>query len=190
MSKQKTESICQWQGRIVQAYSDTWQWEGQVLTFDRVMHPGGVAILALNDQRQVAMLRQYRPCLDQWLYELPAGKREVNEDPFVTAQRELKEEIGATAQYWQPLGRVYASPGVFTEEILFYLAYDLTLGDNALESGECLSVEWWSYGQCLAKMRSGALCDAKTLSALFSLQVVDVEIVKSFLNHNSLEAGG
>lgn len=185
---QKIQSLCHWQGRIVQAFSDTWQWGDEILTFDRVTHPGGVAILALNAQSQVAMLRQFRPCVAQWLYELPAGKREVNEAPLLTAQRELKEEIGATAKQWQPLGRAYASPGVFTEEIVFYLAYDLTLGDNQLESGECLSVEWWSYSECLAKVHSGELKDAKTLSALFSLQVIDLEIVKLFLTDNSLQA--
>ena len=65
-----------------------------------VDHPGGVGILAFDDQGRVALVRQFRYAVGQHLWEIPAGKREKGENPFVTAQRELNEEVGAAAARW------------------------------------------------------------------------------------------
>lgn len=75
-----------------------------------VDHPGGVGILAFDDQDRVALVRQFRYAVGQHLWEIPAGKREKGENPFVTAQRELNEEVGAAAARWTELGSIIASP--------------------------------------------------------------------------------
>ena len=70
-----------------------------------VEHPGGVGILAIDGEDRVVLVRQYRYAFERVLTEIPAGKRETGEEPFLTARRELKEEIGAEAGRWTELGR-------------------------------------------------------------------------------------
>ena len=87
-----------------------------------VEHPGGVGILAFDDRGRVALVRQYRYAVGEHLWEIPAGKREAGEAPFVTAQRELAEEVGATASRWTDLGQIIASPGCYGEVLYLYMA--------------------------------------------------------------------
>src|SRR5687768_13799489 len=69
-----------------------------------VHHPGGAAVVAIDAQDRVCLLRQYRHAAGQWIWELPAGKLEPNEPPLTTAQRELIEEGGVSAREWRSLG--------------------------------------------------------------------------------------
>src|SRR6267154_4437937 len=73
---------------------------GHRAVLEIVHHPGGAAAVALDENQRVCLLRQYRYVADGWLWELPAGKLEVNEAPLVTAQRELIEEAGTRAAEW------------------------------------------------------------------------------------------
>lgn len=93
-----------------------------------VRHPGGVGILALDDEDCAVLVEQYRYVFGRTLLEIPAGKREPGEDPLTTARRELREETGAEATHWQPLGAVLPSPGCYGEVLHLYLARDLTFG--------------------------------------------------------------
>ena len=74
---------------------------GSTSSREIVEHPGGVGILALDEDNSVYLVRQYRYAFSRTLLEIPAGKREAGEEPFLTAKRELREEIGATAQHWE-----------------------------------------------------------------------------------------
>ena len=76
-----------------------------------VHHPGGAAVAAIDAEERVCLLRQYRYVADGWIWELPAGKLEPQEPPLATAQRELIEEAGISAQAWRDAGRVPAVPG-------------------------------------------------------------------------------
>src|SRR5215472_2764273 len=78
-----------------------------------VHHPGGAAVVAVDGEGRVCLLRQYRYVADGWVWELPAGKLEPDEPPEHTAQRELIEEAGVSARDWQSLGTCLSSPGVF-----------------------------------------------------------------------------
>ena len=105
----KSEEI--YRGKIVTLLRDTVALpNGKTSIREVVKHPGGVGILAL-DGDDVLLVRQYRYAFSRVLTEIPAGKREPGEDPFVTAQRELKEEIGAAAEACTDLGALIASPG-------------------------------------------------------------------------------
>src|SRR5689334_8862323 len=77
---------------------------GHRAALEIIHHPGGAAVVALDDQQRVCLLRQYRHAAGAWLWELPAGKLEPNEPPLHTAQRELIEEAGTQAAQWQSLG--------------------------------------------------------------------------------------
>jgi len=91
-----------------------------------VLHPGAVAVLALDDTDRILLIRQYRHPVGRLLWEIPAGLRDVaGEDPFLTAQRELMEEAGYRAREWHVLADYFPSPGYSTERIRLYLARDL-----------------------------------------------------------------
>jgi ADP-ribose pyrophosphatase len=91
-----------------------------------VLHPGAVAVLALDAADRALVIRQYRHPVGQLLWELPAGLRDVDgEPPWATAQRELAEEAGYRARDWRVLADYYSSPGFSTERLRIYLAREL-----------------------------------------------------------------
>jgi 8-oxo-dGDP phosphatase len=93
---------------------------------DVVLHPGAVAVLALDDADRILMIRQYRHPVGHLLWEIPAGLRDVaGEKLWVTAQRELAEETGYRAKDWRVLADYYSSPGFSTERLRIFLARDL-----------------------------------------------------------------
>ena len=91
-----------------------------------VIHPGAVAVLALDDAGRVLLIRQYRHPVRRLLWEIPAGLRDVTgEPPWATARRELLEEAGYRARDWRVLVDYYSSPGFSTERLRIFLARDL-----------------------------------------------------------------
>ncbi len=98
---------------------------------DIVTHPGAVAVVALDDQDRVVLVRQYRHAFREHLWELPAGLRDADgEPPADTARRELAEEALLAAGRWSLLATTYSSPGFSDEVVLVYLAEDLTDADR------------------------------------------------------------
>ena len=98
---------------------------------DVVRHPGAVAVVALDEQDRVVLLRQYRHPVATHLWELPAGLRDADgEPPLETARRELAEEVQLSASRWSLLATTYSSPGFSDEEVLVYLAEDLADADR------------------------------------------------------------
>ena len=130
-------------------------------------HPGGAAVVAVDDQQRVCLLYQFRHAAGGWIWELPAGKIDNAEPPFNTAQRELVEEAGMTASTWQPLGEYLSSPGVFTEVIHLFLATGLTATEQAPEEHEVFRVEWRPLADVLAMAQSGELRDGKSIVGVF-----------------------
>ena len=111
MTEKTLESREVYRGRILRVREDRVRLpNGKEGVREVVEHPGGAGILAL-DGDDVLLVKQYRYAFSRGLTEIPAGKRELGEDPFVTAQRELKEEIGAAAEAWTDLVARMASPG-------------------------------------------------------------------------------
>jgi 8-oxo-dGDP phosphatase len=102
--------------------------DGEVMTREVVEHPGAVAILALDDEDRVLMIRQYRHPVGAMLWEIPAGLRDVAGEPLLeTARRELLEEAGYRAATWHVLVDYLSSPGITTERLRVFLARDLTV---------------------------------------------------------------
>ena len=109
MTEKTLESREVYRGRILRVREDRVRLpNGKEGVREVVEHPGGVGILAL-DGDDVLLVKQYRYAFSRVLTEIPAGKREPGEEPFVTARRELKEEIGAEAEKWTELGALIAS---------------------------------------------------------------------------------
>jgi ADP-ribose pyrophosphatase len=140
---------------------------GSVAELEIVRHPGGAAVVALDELERVCLLRQYRHAANGWIHELPAGKLDGGEPPLDCARRELREEAGRTASEWRSLGSYLSSPGVLTEVLHLYFARGLAVVDAAPEEHEVLEVEWVPLSEALAMATDGRIRDGKTLVGLF-----------------------
>jgi ADP-ribose pyrophosphatase len=143
-----------------------------VVTRDIVRHGGSVVILAIDDAKKkdplVVLERQYRHATSQFLYEVPAGKIDPNEDRLAAAKRELAEETGFRARKWTKLVRYYASPGFLAEWMQVFLAEGLTTGNTSFDEDECLEIMLVPFSELLRLIDKGAIHDGKTLiAALF-----------------------
>jgi ADP-ribose pyrophosphatase len=131
-----------------------------------VEHPGAAAIVALDSEDRVVMVRQYRAAAGRELWEIPAGTLEEGEDPAVCATRELCEETGYLAGQWESLGFFYSSPGIMTERMYLYLARQLTLAQSKLDEDEDIKVERVPWREVLDKIERGEIMDAKSIVGL------------------------
>lgn len=139
---------------------------GATTEVEIVRHPGGAAVVAVDAAGRVCLLRQYRPALAQWLWELPAGRLEPGEAPEATIRRELEEEAGLRAEVWRPLGKIISSPGVFTEAVHLFEARELRSIPAKPEAHEVFEVHWVPLAEALTWIRSGEISDAKTIVGL------------------------
>jgi len=139
---------------------------GRVAELEIAHHPGGAAVVALDAEGRVCLLRQFRHAAGGWLTELPAGKLDGGEPPLECAQRELAEEAGAVARRWDKLGEFFSSPGVLTEVIHLYLARELTATDAQPEEHEVFEARWIPLDEAVDLAASGRLQDAKSVIGL------------------------
>ena len=160
-------------GRILHVRRDTVLLpNGHQSTREVVDHPGGVCVLALDDQERVLVVSQFRYPYGEVLRELPAGKLEYGEDPAQAAIRELREETGAVAGTFQPLGELYPSPGYCGEITRMYLGRDLTFGDTDPDEDEFLGLERVPFSQLVEQVLSGEIKDAKTIAAVLKVKLL------------------
>ena len=137
-----------------------------VATLEVVHHPGGSAVVALDDAGRICLVRQYRHAAGGYIWEIPAGKIDGQEPPLRTAQRELEEEAGRTASRWRSLGEYLSSPGFLTEVVHLFLATGLTEVEHRLEASEVLESHWLPFDEALRMAHTGELRDGKSLAAL------------------------
>ena len=160
-------------GRILHIRRDTVLLpNGHQSTREVVDHPGGVGVLALDDQNRVLIVSQFRYPYEEILREIPAGKLEYGEDPAEAAVRELREETGAVAGSFQSLGELYPSPGYCGEIIRMYLARELSFGDTDPDEDEFLGLERVPFSQLVEQVLSGEIKDAKTIAAVLKTKLL------------------
>ncbi len=156
-----------YQGRVIQLGIETITMpNGVSVELEIVRHPGGAAIVALDSDNRVCLLRQYRHAAGGWLWELPAGKLEPGEPAETTAARELAEEAGLQASRWESLGRLIATPGFCDEIIQLFLARDLTEVNVQPEEHELFEVHRVPLEAALRQVYDGTIYDAKTMLGL------------------------
>ncbi len=131
-----------------------------------VVHPGAVCILPFLPDDQIMLIRNYRYPIGQILIELPAGTLEKNEDPINCAGRELLEETGYLAGRLKPIGNFFTTPGILSEKMYAFAAYDLEPQQQALEEGEDIELMPTPYDEALAMIDRGELHDGKTIATL------------------------
>jgi ADP-ribose pyrophosphatase len=129
-----------------------------------VRHPGATAIVAVDGDKCVTLVRQLREPARAHLLELPAGTLEEGEEPLASAQRELAEETGLHGGSWSELASFYSTPGFCTERVTVFLAEELEQGDAAAEDDEEIELVRWPAGE--VESRLGEIEDAKTLVGL------------------------
>ena len=148
--------------------------DGSLASREVVYHPGGVAVLALDEDNTVYLVKQYRYPIRQLLLELPAGKLDhgSEEDVLLGAKRELSEETGLEAAEWTYLGHTLASPGFCDEALHMYLARGLTRRKQHLDEDEFLDVVTMPFGELVKQVMDGTITDAKTVSATLKVKVL------------------
>jgi len=133
---------------------------------DVIRHSGSVVILAIDETAAdpiVIMEQQYRHAAGQYLWELPAGRREPGESPLAAAKRELIEETGYRAKKWQKLVRYYASPGFLGEWMEIWLARGISEGAAQPESDEHIRIVRMPLSDLLQRIEAGKIMDGKTI---------------------------
>lgn len=140
-----------------------------------VKHPGAVAIIAVTDENKILFVKQYRKPLERSLVEIPAGRIEIDEDPEITAIRELEEETGYTTEQVQYVTSFYTSPGFADEIIHIYFSNELTRLTSKPKGDEDEFVELLelSLDDANELMKQKMIYDAKTVYALSYLHQND-----------------
>ncbi len=159
-------------GKVINVDLDTVRFpNGKSGELEMVRHPGASAVVPFltdpaGDDPQIMLIRQFRHAADGFIYEIPAGKLDGDEDPRVCAARELREETGCTATRIEHLCTFYTTPGFTDERIHAFMATGLSRGDAAQEQDEFMSIEPTPLSRALEMIRSGELNDAKSALAI------------------------
>lgn len=143
--------------------------DGHLSKREMVHHPGAVAVVALDDEQNVLLVRQFRLGAGKVLYEIPAGTLNAGETPEVCAARELQEEAGYKPGKLEALGGYYTAPGYTTEIIHIYLATDLSESRLQGDADEIIEVERVPLSRALAMIEEGDISDGKTLVGLLQV---------------------
>ena len=158
-----------WSGTLVSAGTGTFvDPDGTEFERDVVHHPGAVVVVPVVDG-DVILVRQYRAAIDAELLELPAGKRDVTDEPVeVTAHRELEEEVGMKAGSMVKIAEFYNSPGFCDEHSFLFLATDLTTCATSFQGQEeqHMTIERIPLDTVPDLIATGALVDAKSIIGL------------------------
>jgi ADP-ribose pyrophosphatase len=142
---------------------------GHTVELEIVRHPGGAVAVAIDEDEQVCLLKQFRYAVNQpALWELPAGCiDDADETPLVTAGRELREEAGIVAGTWHELGSILTSPGFCDERLHLYLAQNLTQVETRQDTDEIIEIHWIALDEAMRMIEEGQIIDAKTVVGLF-----------------------
>lgn len=131
-----------------------------------VEHPGAAAVVPVDDEGYVHMVRQFRKPLEEDLLEIPAGTREKGEDTLACVKRELSEEVGFQAGKLTRLASLCTSPGFCNERIDIFLATELSLHEGERDQDEFLHVEKYQFSEAITMIEQGKIIDAKTAAGL------------------------
>lgn len=141
--------------------------DGRTALREIVHHKGAAAVVPVDDEGNVYLVRQHRVAVDLLMWEIPAGKLdEVGEDPLHCAVRELQEETGLKAERMELLTHVITTPGFCTEKIGLYLATGLSQHENHLDRDEFLQVTKLPLKEAVDRVMHGECRDAKTALGL------------------------
>lgn len=146
--------------------------DGSTAMREIIAHPGGVGVIALDENNNAFMVSQYRIAARSMMMEIPAGKLEYGEDPLECGKRELIEETGYSASEFIHLGEYYATPGYCEERLNIYLARGLKFVGQHLDDGEFLNVKKYSIDELYDMVMNNKIYDAKTAIAILKAKEI------------------
>ena len=167
MEEKKLESTLLYDGKVVHLVLDKVLCpNGNVANREIVHHNGGAGVLCLNDKEEVLLVRQFRYAYKEELLEIPAGKLELNEDPYDAAIRELEEETANKANELKYLGCIYPTCGYSDEKIYLYLALNTLITKTNLDEDEFIESKFYPLNLVLEMIKDGRIKDGKTICAI------------------------
>ena len=154
---------------------------------DNVINPGGgishygkihfknlaIGIIPIDEDNNTWLVGQYRYVPDCYSWEIPMGGGPLNIEPLASAKRELKEETGLSAEYWEELMQLHTSNSVTNERGLIYVARDLTEGETEFEETEDLKIEKLPLEEAFDRVMSGEITDAISVAGLLKIKLLN-----------------
>ena len=139
---------------------------GRTTELEILRHPGASAVVPLKEDGRVVLIRQLRHAAGGFIYEIPAGKLDPQEDPRDCAARELEEETGYRAGTLELLTSIWTAPGFTDEVIHIFQGANLQKGKQNLDQDEVLEIVEWPLEEAISKIIDGTIRDAKTIIGL------------------------
>lgn len=156
-------------GRIIDFYKDTIEVNGnKQTTFDFIHHNGASAMVPVDQDGKILMVRQYRNAVDSYTLEIPAGGRNPGEDNLTCAIRECEEETGYKAGEVHHLIDVYTTVAFSNEKICIYYTTGITPSKQNLDEDEYVTIERHSLEDLVTMILKGEILDAKTVAAILA----------------------
>ena len=157
------------QGTVIGLYKDTVEVNGTIAEWDYIHHDGAAAVVAVNEDGKLLMVRQYRNALDRFTLELPAGKLDAPGEPTLEcAKRELEEETGYQSDNIEYLLTINTTVAFCNEKIDLYLARDLKKTQQHLDPEEEINVELWDIEDLKQLIYEGKMTDGKTVAGIMT----------------------
>ena len=170
--EEKVSSEDVFDGNLLHVKKDTVRLpNGNIAYREWIKHPGASAVVPVTPEGRLIFVRQYRYPIQQVTLEIPAGKLDAEgEDPLDCAGRELSEETGYQAEKYTFLTKLATTVGFSNEFIYIYAAEGLTAGRQHPDEDEFINVCTLTMDEAMAKIRSGEICDAKSVTAVLLLR--------------------
>ena len=161
------------EGRIIKVQRDEIELpNGSKSMREVVKHNGGVCVVVLDENDNVYLVKQFRYPYKEAILEIPAGKLEIDEDPFEAMKREQQEETGTLSEQYIDLGKLYPSPGYCSEIIYMWAGRKTADVEQNLDEDEFLNVEKIPMKQLMEMIMNGEIRDAKTQTALLKTKIL------------------
>jgi len=163
------ERSLKYKGSVLEVYDDYVDVGGHKTHWDFIHHMGASAVLPVLPDGKILMVRQYRHALGRFTLEIPAGKRDSDDEDFLLcAKRELSEETGYSSENWEFLLYVNTTVAFLDEKIGIYVARDLKKGEQHFDIDEEIFLEEWELSDLQELIYAGKLTDGKTVAAIQS----------------------
>ena len=153
-------------GRVIDLSVETVIFPKQQVEMECINHPEGAAVVPLLSDGSVVLIKQYRHCIGDTIWEIPAGRLNPGENPLDCAKRELEEEVGYKAAQIKKLTEIYSAPAYCTEVIFIFLATELVTSAQKLNDDEIIKVVRLPLAEAIEKIKNGEIKDAKTVVGL------------------------